>query len=168
MSHPSSTPSATGLPWPPTSAFPPTSTVPRICCSRRCYAWRTSAESFSKAVAGRAATSTTPMRMMVSRARMVVVGYKKECCGIYSSYRREFLERSLSRLGLQKLSIDEVHRMQWTQLEEEIEKWIKAIHVTFRVLFPSERHLCDRVFSGCLSDADFSILEYAGDRLLSF
>ncbi|KAH6837081.1 exocyst subunit exo70 family protein B1 [Perilla frutescens var. hirtella] len=91
--------------------------------------------------------------------RMVAAGYEKECCGVYSGCRREFLERSLSRLGLQKLSIDEVQRMQWTQLEEEIEKWIKAINVTLRVLLPSERRLCDRVFSGCLSAADVSFLE---------
>ncbi|KAH6764528.1 exocyst subunit exo70 family protein B1 [Perilla frutescens var. frutescens] len=58
-----------------------------------------------------------------------------------------------------KLSIDEVQQMQWTQLEEEIEKWIKAIHVTLRVLLPSERHLYNCVFSGCLSATDFSFLE---------
>lgn len=103
--------------------------------------------------------------------RMVAAGYEKECCGVYSGCRREFLERSLSRLGLQKLSIDEVQRMQWTQLEEEIEKWIKAINVALRVLLPSERRLCDRVFSGCLSAADLSFLEVCRgsiDQLLNF
>ncbi|KAL2537663.1 exocyst complex component EXO70B1-like [Forsythia ovata] len=63
---------------------------------------------------------------------------------IYGTCRREFLEESLSRLGLQKLSIDEVQKLQWTQLEDEIEKWIKAINVALRILFPSERRLCDR------------------------
>lgn len=91
--------------------------------------------------------------------RMVAAGYEKECCGAFSACRREFLERSLSRLGLQKLSIDEVQRMQWTQLEDEIEKWIKAINVALRVLLPSERRLCDRVFFGCSSAADLSFME---------
>lgn len=91
--------------------------------------------------------------------RMAAAGYEKECCGAYAACRREFLEQSLSRLGLPKLSIDEVQRMQWTQLEDEIERWIKAINVTLRVLLPSERRLCDRVFSGFPSDADLSFTE---------
>ncbi|KAI3450278.1 hypothetical protein Pfo_006943 [Paulownia fortunei] len=77
----------------------------------------------------------------------------------YSACRREFLEQSLSRLGLQTLSIDEVQRMPWTQLEDEIEKWIKTINVALRILFPSERRLCDRVFFGFSSAMDLSFME---------
>ncbi|KAK4492113.1 hypothetical protein RD792_002910 [Penstemon davidsonii] len=91
--------------------------------------------------------------------RMVAAGYVKECSHAYSTCRREFLEESLSRLGLQKLSIDEVQRMQWTQLEDEIDKWIKAINVALRILFPSERRLCDRIFFGFSSAADLSFME---------
>lgn len=91
--------------------------------------------------------------------RMVAAGYMKECAHAYSSCRRDFLEESFSRLGLQKLSIDDVHRMQWTQLEDEIEKWIKGMNVAFRILFPSERRLCDRVFLGLSSAADLSFME---------
>ncbi|XP_075515494.1 exocyst complex component EXO70B1-like [Primulina tabacum] len=91
--------------------------------------------------------------------RMVVAGYVKECSHVYSTYRREFLEESFSRLGLHKLSIDEVQKMQWAQLEDEIEKWVKAINVALRILFPSERRLCDRIFLGFSSAADFSFME---------
>ncbi|XP_023519989.1 exocyst complex component EXO70B1-like isoform X2 [Cucurbita pepo subsp. pepo] len=91
--------------------------------------------------------------------RMVAAGFEKECSHAYSSCRREFLEESLSRLGLQKLSIDEVQKMQWHDLEEEIERWMKAISVSLRVLFPSERHLCERVFVGLSSTANLSFME---------
>ncbi|KAJ8561484.1 hypothetical protein K7X08_033961 [Anisodus acutangulus] len=91
--------------------------------------------------------------------RMVAAGYGKECSHVYSVCRREFLEESLSRLGLQKLSIDEVQKMQWTELEDEIEKWIKAVNVALRILFPSERRLCDRVFFGFTSVSDLSFME---------
>ncbi|GER30477.1 exocyst subunit EXO70 family protein [Striga asiatica] len=91
--------------------------------------------------------------------RMVAAGYVKECSHVYSTSRRDFLEESFSRLGLQKLSIDDVHRMQWTQLEDEIEKWVKAINVALRIFFPSERRLCDRVFFGLPSAADLSFME---------
>ncbi|RDX70802.1 Exocyst complex component EXO70B1, partial [Mucuna pruriens] len=91
--------------------------------------------------------------------RMVAGGFGKECSHVYSSCRREFLEESLSRLGLQKLSIEEVHKMTWQDLEDEIEKWIKASNVALKILFPSERRLCDRVFFGFASAADFSFME---------
>lgn len=91
--------------------------------------------------------------------RMVAAGYGKECSHAYSVCRREFLEESLSRLGLQKLSIDEVQKMQWTELEDEIEKWVKAVKVALQILFPSERRLCDRVFFGFTSVSDLSFME---------
>ncbi|KAK3015674.1 hypothetical protein RJ639_007511 [Escallonia herrerae] len=91
--------------------------------------------------------------------RMVAAGYGKECSHVYSSYRREFLEESMSRLGLQKLSIDEVHKMPWSDLEDDIERWIKAVNVALRILFPSECRLCDRVFFGFSSTADLSFME---------
>ncbi|KAK9279085.1 hypothetical protein L1049_012760 [Liquidambar formosana] len=91
--------------------------------------------------------------------RMVAAGFGKECSHVYSSCRREFLEESLSRLGLQKLSIEEVQKMAWSDLEDEIERWIKAANVALRILFPSERRLCDRVFFGFSSAADLSFME---------
>ncbi|KAI4305383.1 hypothetical protein L6164_028753 [Bauhinia variegata] len=91
--------------------------------------------------------------------RMVAARFGKECAHIYSSCRREFLEESLSRLGLHKLSIEDVHKMPWQDLEDEIERWIKASNVAFRILFPSERRLCDRVFFGFSSAADLSFME---------
>lgn len=91
--------------------------------------------------------------------RMVIAGFGKECSHVYSSCRREFLEESFSRLGLQKLSIDEVQKMAWTDLEDEIDRWIKALNVALRIFFPSERRLCDRVFFGFSSAADLSFME---------
>ncbi|KAF9592127.1 hypothetical protein IFM89_012556 [Coptis chinensis] len=91
--------------------------------------------------------------------RMVAAGFGKECAHVYSSCRREFLEESISRLGLMKLSIEEVQKMSWSKLEDEIEKWVKAINVALRILFPSERRLCDRIFNNLTSAADLSFME---------
>ncbi|KAJ4839807.1 hypothetical protein Tsubulata_032013 [Turnera subulata] len=91
--------------------------------------------------------------------RMVAAGFGKECSHVYSSCRREFLEESVSRLGLRKLSIAEAQKLQWAELEDEIDKWIKAANVALRILFPSERRLCDRVFFGFSSAADLSFME---------
>ncbi|KAF2596946.1 hypothetical protein F2Q68_00007894 [Brassica cretica] len=91
--------------------------------------------------------------------RMLAAGFGKSCSHVYSACRREFLEESVSRLGLKKLSIEEVHKMPWQELEDEIERWIKTANVALRILFPSERRLCDRVFFGFSSAADLSFME---------
>lgn len=91
--------------------------------------------------------------------RMVAAGFGKECSHVYSSCRREFLEESISRLGLQKLSIEEIQKMAWCDLEDQIERWTKAATVALRILFPSERRLCDRVFFGFSSAANLSFME---------
>ncbi|KAI7984303.1 Exocyst complex component EXO70B1 [Camellia lanceoleosa] len=103
--------------------------------------------------------------------RMVAAGYGKECSHAYSCCRRDFLEESLSRLGLQKLSIEEVQKMPWSDLEDEIDRWTKAANVALRILFPSERRLCDRVFFGFSTAADLSFMEVCRGsmiQLLSF
>lgn len=76
--------------------------------------------------------------------RMASAGYSKECAQAYSVCRREFLEESICRLGIHKFSTAD--KMAWSNLEEEIERWIKAVNVALRILLPSERRLCDRVF----------------------
>ncbi|KAL5720464.1 hypothetical protein ACHQM5_013132 [Ranunculus cassubicifolius] len=91
--------------------------------------------------------------------RMVAAGFGKECAHVYSSCRREFLDESISRLGLQKLSIEEIQKMSWSQLEDQIGKWVKTSNVALRILFPSERRLCDRIFFGLSSAADLSFME---------
>ncbi|OVA02815.1 Exocyst complex protein Exo70 [Macleaya cordata] len=91
--------------------------------------------------------------------RMVAAGFEKECAHVYSSCRRDFLEESISRLGLQRLSIEEVQKMAWSELEDEIERWIKGANVALRILFPSERRICDRIFFGLSSAADLSFME---------
>uniref|UniRef100_A0A1J3EXM5 Exocyst subunit Exo70 family protein n=1 Tax=Noccaea caerulescens TaxID=107243 RepID=A0A1J3EXM5_NOCCA len=93
--------------------------------------------------------------------RMVAGGFGKECSRVYSSRRREFLEESLSRLHLRGLSMEEVQDTPWQELEDEIDRWIKAAAMVFRVFFPSERLLCDRVFSDLpvSSVTDLSFME---------
>ncbi|XP_068667497.1 exocyst complex component EXO70B1-like, partial [Aristolochia californica] len=80
--------------------------------------------------------------------RMVPAGYGKECSHVYSSCRREFLEESISRLGLEKRSIEEVQKTPWAQLEDEIDRWVKTAKVALKILLPSERRLIERIFSG--------------------
>ncbi|TKY56544.1 Exocyst complex component EXO70B1 [Spatholobus suberectus] len=103
--------------------------------------------------------------------RMFAGGFGKDWSHVYSSGRREFVEECISRSGFQKISIEDISKMPWQDLEDKIERWIKASSVAFRILFPSERRLCDRVFFGFSYAADVSFMEVckaSAVQLLSF
>ncbi|CAJ2652691.1 unnamed protein product [Trifolium pratense] len=87
---------------------------------------------------------------------MVSAGFEKYFSDVYISCRRGSLDESLSKLGFQKVSIEEVQNVSWGNFKQKIERWIKASNVAFKILFPTERRLCDRVFFGFSSAADLS------------
>lgn len=79
--------------------------------------------------------------------RMINAGHKRECLQVYASIRKNVLEETLYRLGIEKLSIEEVQRIPWETQESKIRKWNQAMKVSVRALFASEKQLCDDVFS---------------------
>lgn len=78
---------------------------------------------------------------------MIQAGYSKELCQVYSSVRREILDECLSVIGVERISIDEVQRMEWEILDDKMRKWIHAVQVVAKVLLSGERVLCDQVFA---------------------
>ncbi|KAL5724815.1 hypothetical protein ACHQM5_008029 [Ranunculus cassubicifolius] len=80
--------------------------------------------------------------------RMIRSGYEKECCQVYSTVRRDVLDECLSILGIEKLSIEEVQRIEWRSLDEKMKKWIQAVKVVIRVLLTGEKQLCEQIFEG--------------------
>jgi exocyst complex protein 7 len=59
--------------------------------------------------------------------------------------RKIILEESLYELGVERVTIDEVQKMQWEVQEDRIKKWNQAMNVGVKVLFASEKQLCDEV-----------------------
>ncbi|TYH80603.1 hypothetical protein ES332_D03G143600v1 [Gossypium tomentosum] len=80
--------------------------------------------------------------------RMIRSGYEKECVQTYSNVRRDALDECLVILGVEKLSIEEVQKIEWKALDEKMKKWILAIKITVRVLLSGEKRLCDQIFNG--------------------
>ncbi|OWM65490.1 exocyst complex component EXO70B1-like [Punica granatum] len=80
--------------------------------------------------------------------RMIRSGYEKECSQAYSSVRREALDECLVILGAEKFSIEEVQKMEWSDLNETMKKWIQAVKIAARVLLSGEKRLCDQIFDG--------------------
>ncbi|KAK9104159.1 hypothetical protein Scep_021003 [Stephania cephalantha] len=84
--------------------------------------------------------------------RMIRSGYEKECCQVYSSVRRDVLDECLAILGIERVSIEEVQKIEWRCLDEKMKKWIQAVKVVIRVLLSGEKRLCDQIFAGAGSE----------------
>ncbi|KAF6171406.1 hypothetical protein GIB67_009547 [Kingdonia uniflora] len=72
--------------------------------------------------------------------------YDQECCQAYISTRKDALDEFLFILEVEKLSIEEVLRMDWSNLNVRIKKWMRAMKIFMRVYLPSEKRLCDQIF----------------------
>ncbi|KAL7594191.1 exocyst complex component EXO70B1-like [Lactuca sativa] len=79
--------------------------------------------------------------------RMIRSGYEKECCQVYSNVLPDVLNECLSIQGVERLSIEEVQKIEWKILDEKMKKWIQAIKIVVKVLLFGEKRLCEQVFS---------------------
>lgn len=79
---------------------------------------------------------------------MLHANYSKELCTVYSNVRREILDECLSVVGVERMSIDEIQKMDSKILDVKMGKWIHAVKVLVIFLLSGERVLCDQVFDG--------------------
>lgn len=86
--------------------------------------------------------------------RMIGAGYLRECIQVYASVRKSAVDASLKRLNVEKLSIGDIQKLEWETLETKIRRWIRAARICVRVLFSSERRLCELIFEGLGTSAD--------------
>eukprot|EP01018_Ginkgo_biloba_P012251 Gb_18937 [translate_table: standard] len=78
--------------------------------------------------------------------RMVEAGHEQQCLKIYRDTRASVLEQSLRKLGVEKLTKDDVQKMQWEVLEGKIGNWIHFMRIAVKLLFAGERKVCDQIF----------------------
>ncbi|KAL4584429.1 hypothetical protein LXL04_009030 [Taraxacum kok-saghyz] len=86
--------------------------------------------------------------------RMIAAGYFRECVQVYGSVRKSAVDVLFKKLGIEKLSIGDIQRMEWETLNAKIRKWIRAAKMCVRVLFASEKRLCEQIFEGLGTAAD--------------
>ncbi|CAN0870275.1 Exocyst complex component EXO70E2 [Linum grandiflorum] len=77
---------------------------------------------------------------------MFVSGYGHECSQAYITVRRDALDECLFNLDMERLSIEDVLRLEWGSLNSKIKKWVRALKVFVRVYLASERFLSDQIF----------------------
>ncbi|OAE20412.1 hypothetical protein AXG93_4905s1120 [Marchantia polymorpha subsp. ruderalis] len=78
--------------------------------------------------------------------RMIGAAFHQQCLKAYRDVRSSTLEQSLRKLGVEKLSKEDVQKMQWEALEGKIGNWIQYMRAAVKLLFAGERKLCDQVF----------------------
>ncbi|KAE8708722.1 U6 snRNA-associated Sm-like protein LSm1-like [Hibiscus syriacus] len=86
--------------------------------------------------------------------RMISSGYLRECIQMYGSVRKSAIDSSFRKLGIEKLSIGDIQRLEWEALESKIRRWIRAAKVCVRILFASEKKLCELIFECVGTDID--------------
>ncbi|XVF74287.1 hypothetical protein PTKIN_Ptkin13bG0098100 [Pterospermum kingtungense] len=86
--------------------------------------------------------------------RMISSGYLRECIQVYGSVRKSAVDSSFRKLGIEKLSIGDIQRLEWESLESKIRRWIRAAKVCVRILFASEKKLCEQIFESVGTDID--------------
>ncbi|KAF7058904.1 hypothetical protein CFC21_065877 [Triticum aestivum] len=79
-------------------------------------------------------------------SRMAAAGYDRECVQVYASVRKPAVDSALRRLGVEKLTIGDVQRLEWDAVEVKIRRWIRAARAAVRGVFASERRLCFLIF----------------------
>ena len=91
---------------------------------------------------------------------------------LFRDSRSSVLEESLRKLGVEKLSKEDVQKMQWEVLEAKIRNWIHFMHIAIstclefeqiwqfscseymimheqvKLLYAGERIVCDQIFEG--------------------
>ncbi|KAH6556290.1 hypothetical protein KP509_1Z191100 [Ceratopteris richardii] len=100
--------------------------------------------------------------------RIVRAGYGRECIQVYVSMRKSVLEQSLYKLGMQKIKMEIVQKRAWEGLEVKIKNWIQALKVAAKVVFPTEKKLCDNVFVGLNPQRENSFPELSFGALMQF
>ncbi|XVE68296.1 hypothetical protein DITRI_Ditri09bG0056100 [Diplodiscus trichospermus] len=78
---------------------------------------------------------------------MFMSNYDHECCQAYVNIRKDALDECLFNLEMEKLSIEDVLKMEWGTLNSKIKRWVRAMKVFVRPYLASEKWLCDQIFA---------------------
>ncbi|KAG6690446.1 hypothetical protein I3842_10G016800 [Carya illinoinensis] len=103
--------------------------------------------------------------------QMVQAGNQQQLFRTYRDTRAPVLEQSLRKLGVERLTKDDVQKMQWEALEAKIGNWIHYMRIAVKLLFTGEKKVCDQIFDGMDSLRDQCFADVTANSvsvLLSF
>ncbi|KAL4334804.1 hypothetical protein GQ457_07G003370 [Hibiscus cannabinus] len=97
---------------------------------------------------------------------MFMSNYDHECRQAYVNVQKDALDECLFNLEIEKLSIEDVLRMEWGTLNSKIKKWVRAMKVFVRPYLVSEKWLCDQIFLELGSASSVCFVEAAKAPML--
>ncbi|KAI9154557.1 hypothetical protein LWI28_028068 [Acer negundo] len=103
--------------------------------------------------------------------QMAQAGHQQQLFRIYRDIRASVLEQSLRKLGVERLSKDDVQKMPWEVLEAKIGNWIHHMRIAAKLLIAGEKKICDQILDGVSSLRDQCFAEVTANSvsvLLSF
>ncbi|MCD7472378.1 hypothetical protein HAX54_013605 [Datura stramonium] len=72
--------------------------------------------------------------------------YGRECSQAFINVRKDTLDDFLSILEADKLSVEDVLKLEWNSLNSKIRRWIRCMKIFVRVYLASEKWLSDQIF----------------------
>ncbi|XP_059627130.1 exocyst complex component EXO70H1-like [Cornus florida] len=87
-----------------------------------------------------------------------------QCVQVYRRVRKGIVDVCFQRLGIEKLSIREIWRLEWQVLEVKIRQWIHVAKFCVRIFFPKEKQLCEQILASLETVAiDYCFTEIVRD-----
>ncbi|XP_059670433.1 exocyst complex component EXO70E2 [Cornus florida] len=94
--------------------------------------------------------------------------YDQECCQAFISVRKDALDDCIFILEVEKLSIEDVLKMEWSTLNTKIRRWMRAMKIFVRVYLASEKWLSDQIFGELDSVSSACFVEASKASMLLF
>ncbi|KAJ9147526.1 hypothetical protein P3X46_029678 [Hevea brasiliensis] len=79
---------------------------------------------------------------------MFISNYGHECSQAYIGVRRDALDECLFILEMEKLSIEDVLKLEWGSLNSKIKRWVRTMKIFVSVYLASEKWLTEQIFGG--------------------
>lgn len=92
--------------------------------------------------------------------------YGRECSQVFVNVQKDALDDCLFILEVEKLSIEDVLKMEWTALNSKIRRWIRVMKVFVRVYLASEKLLTDQIFGELGSASSVCFAESSKSAML--
>jgi exocyst complex protein 7 len=99
---------------------------------------------------------------------MISSGYAKECLKIYKIIRKSIVDEGIYKLGVEKFTSSQIHKMDREALDLRIKNWLNAGGTAVKILFNGERILSDHVFasSDSIRESCFTEITKEGAMIL--
>ncbi|CAI9758695.1 unnamed protein product [Fraxinus pennsylvanica] len=92
--------------------------------------------------------------------------YGQECSQMFINVQRDALDDCLYILEVEKLSIEDVLKMEWNPLNLKIRRWMWAVKIFVRVYLAGEKLLSDQIFGELDSASSLCFIESSKPAML--